>query len=285
MSFEQLKYIEKETTVPANILIIDELAQFISNIDMHDRERYRHAENIRANIEQIAQLGRSAHIHLILATQSASADLFPNRLRNNVQERIVCGRLEEQLSRQVVDSDIASSIPNKAGAELGYASGEFARFQGYFTPIDTVIKQCTIKDGYAYDEKKKVIDKIETDDNVVDFNHIEYEKEHKKEEDTVPQKEDEQEDNTAEDEIILESNDSAIKKESAQPKQLEQEKLKQAENEGSVKQSNKKSLTLQPKAKTTKNTLKLNSLNKKANTANIKNTTHTQKNKIKIKLN
>lgn len=145
MAWEKFKYAETNTVLPAKILLCDELAQFIGN---PDRKEMRLADKMSANMQQIAQLGRSAHIHMVLATQSASGNLFPSSLKNNIAQRCICGRVESNISRMAIDSEEGESLPLTPGSYLGYSKGTTQQLQGWYTPTKAVLALGTIKDGY-----------------------------------------------------------------------------------------------------------------------------------------
>lgn len=145
MAWEKFKYAETDTVLPAKILLVDELAQFIGN---PDRKEMRLADKMSANMQQIAQLGRSAHIHMVLATQSASGNLFPSSLKNNIAQRCICGRVEANISRMAIDSEEGESLPLTPGSYLGYSKGTTQQLQGWYTPTKAVLALGTVKDGY-----------------------------------------------------------------------------------------------------------------------------------------
>ena len=145
MAWEKFKYAETDTVLPAKILLVDELAQFIGN---PDRKEMRLADKMSANMQQIAQLGRSAHIHIVLATQSASGNLFPSSLKNNIAQRCICGRVEANISRMAIDSEEGESLPLTPGSYLGYSKGTTQQLQGWYTPTKAVLALGTVKDGY-----------------------------------------------------------------------------------------------------------------------------------------
>ena len=145
MAWEKFKYAETDTVLPAKILLCDELAQFIGN---PDRKEMRLADKMSANMQQIAQLGRSAHIHMVLATQSASGNLFPSSLKNNIAQRCICGRVEANISRMAIDSEEGESLPLTPGSYLGYSKGTTQQLQGWYTPTKAVLALGTVKDGY-----------------------------------------------------------------------------------------------------------------------------------------
>lgn len=159
MTWEKFKYAEIDTVLPAKILVVDELAQFLEGVDRKDM---RLADKLQENFASIARLGRSAHVHIVLATQSASGNLFPSSLKNNISTRFICGRVEANISRMAIDSEEGESLPLTPGSYLGYSKGETLQFQGYYTPTPTVLSLGTVKPGYD----KKTGLPIETEDDM-----------------------------------------------------------------------------------------------------------------------
>ena len=145
MAWEKFKYAETDTVLPAKILVVDELAEFLTNVDRKDM---RLADKLQDNFASIAQLGRAAHIHLVLATQSATGNLFPSSLKNNISTRFICGRVESNISRMAIDSEEGESIPLTKGSYLAYSNGETQSLQGYYTSTKAVLSMGTVKDGY-----------------------------------------------------------------------------------------------------------------------------------------
>lgn len=145
MAWEKFKYAETDTVLPAKILVVDELAEFLTNVDRKDM---RLADKLQDNFASIAQLGRAAHIHLVLATQSATGNLFPSSLKNNISTRFICGRVESNISRMAIDTEEGESIPLTKGSYLAYSNGETQSLQGYYTSTKAVLSMGTVKDGY-----------------------------------------------------------------------------------------------------------------------------------------
>lgn len=113
--------------MPAYICIIDEYAEFVDN---QPREKMRSVDTLQDNIQSIARLGRASHIHLLIATQSSSGNLFPPTLKNNVQMRTICGRVDGTVSRMAIDTEEGEAIPTTPGAYLGWTKGDTQSYQG-----------------------------------------------------------------------------------------------------------------------------------------------------------
>ena len=145
MAWEKFQFAETETVLPAKIIIIDEVAEFV---EQADRKLMSKVDRFQENIASIARLGRSAHIHLVMATQSASANIFPSSLKNNIAQRFIAGHVTAQISRMAIDTEEGESIPSSPGSYLGYSDGETLMFQGWFTKTKDILSYGTVKEGY-----------------------------------------------------------------------------------------------------------------------------------------
>ena len=120
------------------IIVVDELAELTQKSGQKD-ERSKEEDALKAEIlgilQSIAQLGRSAGIHLVLATQRPSADVVPTILRNNLGFRAFCGRAAETgASLVALDNTLATTVePEPKGAGIVQIAGvpTFLRF--YFS--------------------------------------------------------------------------------------------------------------------------------------------------------
>lgn len=145
MAWEKFRFAETDTVLCAKILMCDELAEFV---ETSDRKQMRLVDKFQDNIQSIARLGRSAHVHIVLATQSASGNLFPSSLKNNISFRTICGRVDANISRMAIDSEEGESLPRTPGSYLGWSKGESQQLQGWYTPTKTVLSLGTVKDGF-----------------------------------------------------------------------------------------------------------------------------------------
>lgn len=145
MAWEKFRYATTDVVMPAKICVIDEYASFVN---VTDRKDMRLVDQLTSNIEKIAALGRSAHIHIVIATQSPTGNLFPTSLKNNISERIICGRVESNISQLAIGNDAGESLPLTPGTYLGYSKDMIQRFQGYFTNISDVLALGTVKPGF-----------------------------------------------------------------------------------------------------------------------------------------
>ena len=179
MAWEAFKYAETDTVLPAKILVIDEVQQFLESSS--DRKAERLADRLRDNMQSIARLGRASHIHLIMSTQSPSGNSFPTALKNNVSQRVICGRVEENISNAIIDSSEGASIPLSPGSYLGFSKGETQQFQGFFIKKAEVLALGTVKEGYD----PKTGQSLKNDD--FDMSPIEEPKEEPEEQELEPE--------------------------------------------------------------------------------------------------
>lgn len=120
------------------IIIVDELAELTQKSggkDAASKEQDALKAEILGILQSIAQLGRSAGIHLMLATQRPSADVVPTILRNNLGARFFCGRATESGASQVaLDNTLATTIePKPKGAGIIQIAGVPAFCRFYFS--------------------------------------------------------------------------------------------------------------------------------------------------------
>jgi DNA segregation ATPase FtsK/SpoIIIE-like protein len=86
---------------PHLLLVVDELATVTLSLEGK--------ENI-VRLERLAQLGRSAGIHIILATQRPSVDVCPGSLKTNVPARVGLAKATMADSRVIFDQNGAEEL-------------------------------------------------------------------------------------------------------------------------------------------------------------------------------
>lgn len=114
--FKQLK-----TSLPAVMLVIDELAELVSMSGIKTREAKEEDEMRGAclkMIEVIARMGRAAGVHLVLATQRPDAAILPGAAKINVEARLALGRLNPVSSEMVIESRAAAELVSVPGRGL-----------------------------------------------------------------------------------------------------------------------------------------------------------------------
>jgi len=91
----------KETASGDIYLIIDEFADLMTT-QKHET---------LPNLCRIAQLGRAAHIHLIIATQRPTRDIVNGQIKVNMDSRIALRCPSPQDSRNIIDRRGAETLP------------------------------------------------------------------------------------------------------------------------------------------------------------------------------
>ena len=122
------KDLPKEKALAARVIIIDELADLMMN-----RNTRREVE---ANIVRIAQLGRAAGVHLILATQRPDATVITGLIKANIPARLAF-RTASAVDSRVIGVKGAETLAGK-GDGL-YMSTSFEgpqRVQACYVPDD-----------------------------------------------------------------------------------------------------------------------------------------------------
>ena len=140
--------------LPQVVVIIDELADLMLVA----------AKEVEESICRIAQMGRAAGIHLIIATQRPSADVITGLMKANIPSRIAFAVASAMESRIILDTQGAEKLVGRGDmlfAPIG--SGKPQRVQGCFVSDPEVEAVATyVKDNYLnnnYDQN--VMDEIE----------------------------------------------------------------------------------------------------------------------------
>lgn len=127
---------------PALLIICDEVFSLLSPERIRsDEGKLRDEMHARCTVllSSIARLGRASKVHLALATQRPDANVLPGELRNNLDARIACSRMDTTPSLMVLDSDAATRLPLIKGRSVLRLGGEYSEFQGYFLEQDDVL--------------------------------------------------------------------------------------------------------------------------------------------------
>ena len=140
--------------LPQVVVIIDELADLMLVA----------AKEVEESICRIAQMGRAAGIHLIIATQRPSADVITGLMKANIPSRIAFAVASAMESRIILDTQGAEKLVGRGDmlfAPIG--SGKPQRVQGCFVSDPEVEAVATyVKDNYlnnSYDQQ--VMEEIE----------------------------------------------------------------------------------------------------------------------------
>ena len=86
-------------------------------------------------VADIARLGRSSKMHLVVGLQRPDASIMGGEMRDNFGGRISLGKLNSQQASIMMwdDPAIGVSVPNIKGRAVSYIDGEIGMVQGAFT--------------------------------------------------------------------------------------------------------------------------------------------------------
>ncbi len=139
--------------LPQVVVIIDELADLMLVA----------AKEVEESICRIAQMGRAAGIHLIIATQRPSADVITGLMKANIPSRIAFAVASAMESRIILDTQGAEKLVGKG--DMLYSpigSGKPQRVQGCFvTDAEVEAVAGYVKEHFASTYDQAVMDDIE----------------------------------------------------------------------------------------------------------------------------
>ena len=139
--------------LPTVVIIIDELADLMMVA----------AKEVEDSICRIAQMGRAAGMHLIIATQRPSANVITGLMKANIPSRIAFSVASAMESRIILDTMGAEKLVGKG--DMLYApigSGKPLRVQGCFvTDMEVEAVAGYVKDNYVADYNQEVLKEIE----------------------------------------------------------------------------------------------------------------------------
>ena len=139
--------------LPQVVVIIDELADLMLVA----------AKEVEESICRIAQMGRAAGIHLIIATQRPSADVITGLMKANIPSRIAFAVASAMESRIILDTQGAEKLVGKG--DMLYApigAGKPLRVQGCFVSDAEVEAVATyVKDNFSTTYDQEVMEEIE----------------------------------------------------------------------------------------------------------------------------
>ena len=144
---------ENGQKLPQVVIIIDELADLMMVA----------AKEVEDSICRIAQMGRAAGMHLIIATQRPSANVITGLMKANIPSRIAFSVASAMESRIILDTMGAEKLVGKG--DMLYApigSGKPLRVQGCFVTDNEVEAIAEyVKENYVADYNQSVLDEIE----------------------------------------------------------------------------------------------------------------------------
>ena len=139
--------------LPQIVVIIDELADLMLVA----------AKEVEESICRIAQMGRAAGMHLIIATQRPSSDVITGLMKANIPSRIAFAVASAMESRIILDTQGAEKLVGRGDmlyAPLG--SGKPRRIQGCFVSDGEVEAVAEfVKSNYVPDYDEEVLEEIE----------------------------------------------------------------------------------------------------------------------------
>ncbi|MEG2000624.1 MAG: DNA translocase FtsK [Evtepia sp.] len=144
---------EGVNSLPQIVVVIDELADLMLVA----------AKEVEESICRVAQMGRAAGMHLIIATQRPSADVITGLMKANIPSRIAFAVASSLESRIILDTQGAEKLVGK-GDMLWFplGSGKPLRVQGCLIGDDevaSVVEFVKTSGSAAYDEE--VLQQIE----------------------------------------------------------------------------------------------------------------------------
>ena len=144
---------EEGTKLPQIVVIIDELADLMLVA----------AKEVEESICRIAQMGRAAGIHLIIATQRPSADVITGLMKANIPSRIAFAVASAMESRIILDTMGAEKLVGRG--DMLYApigAGKPLRVQGCFVSDPEVEAVANyVKDNFTNSYDQQVMEEIE----------------------------------------------------------------------------------------------------------------------------
>ena len=139
--------------IPQVVVIIDERADLMLVA----------AKEVEESICRIAQMGRAAGIHLIIATQRPSADVITGLMKANIPSRIAFSVASAMESRIILDTQGAEKLVGRG--DMLYAPigiGKPQRVQGCFVSDTEVENVATyVKANFTTDYDQQVMEEIE----------------------------------------------------------------------------------------------------------------------------
>lgn len=152
-SYNSIMEAEEGTRLPQVVVIIDELADLMLVA----------AKEVEESICRIAQMGRAAGIHLIIATQRPSADVITGLMKANIPSRIAFSVASAMESRIILDTQGAEKLVGRGDmlfAPIG--NGKPLRVQGCFVTDEEVEAVANyVKDNFITDYDQTVMEEIE----------------------------------------------------------------------------------------------------------------------------
>ncbi|WP_442760799.1 DNA translocase FtsK [Paucilactobacillus nenjiangensis] len=150
---------ENQAYLPLILVVVDELADLMMTV----------SNDVEDSIVRIAQMGRAAGIHMILATQRPSVDVITGLIKANVPSRIAFAVSSGIDSRTILDSNGAEKLLGRGDMLfMPIDQNKPVRVQGAFisdTDVESVVDFIKAEQPAQYDETMVVKDEeVEVND-------------------------------------------------------------------------------------------------------------------------
>jgi S-DNA-T family DNA segregation ATPase FtsK/SpoIIIE len=147
-----------QTDMPRIVVVVDELADLIMSDD-----------DVEDLLVKLAQKGRAAGIHLVLATQYPTHEVVTGLLKANMPVRVSFRLAQGYNSRVVLDQSGAEDLYGK-GDGLLLLNGELVRFQGaYATDKQIGLIACQARKQYSQWQPEVKSDKMDTAQQIAEM--------------------------------------------------------------------------------------------------------------------
>ena len=149
---ERAKRQEDLDTMPQIVIVIDELADLMLVA----------AKEVEESICRVAQMGRAAGMHLIIATQSPRADVITGLMKANIPSRIALAVASSLESRIILDTTGAEKLVGQGDMLYAPLGQDKLRVQGCFiTDEERANVVDFIKEGASAQYDESVMHEIE----------------------------------------------------------------------------------------------------------------------------
>jgi DNA segregation ATPase FtsK/SpoIIIE-like protein len=140
--------------LPYLVVVIDELADLMMASRAEAQAERRAGCEVEELVVRLAQLGRAAGVHLVLATQRPSVDVVTGLIKANVPARIALAVSSGTDSRVVLDDRGAERLLGRGDMLYRPAGGAPVRLQGAYVgdaEVAAVVRHWTAQGGPAFD--------------------------------------------------------------------------------------------------------------------------------------
>ncbi len=163
MSDEHVRDLESYNKAVSSDPSREKLAQIVVVIDELADLMLVAAKEVEESICRIAQMGRAAGIHLVIATQRPSADVITGTMKANIPSRIAFSVSSAMESRIILDATGADKLVGRGDMLFApHGQGKPQRVQGCFITDDEVSRVVDfIKQNTDSDYSDEVMEQIE----------------------------------------------------------------------------------------------------------------------------